>query len=368
MKNYFRPTWVLAATFTKRFFRDKVAIFFTFLFPLIFLFVFGTINRGTGEVSFDIALLNHSDTAFARQFTDELKKNSAIKINEKITNHDDAVERMGRGEIDSILELPADFGKPNEQGVPNGRAVVYYEEASPQAGQTFASVMTSIFDGVNAQLVPQQEPFAVEQRATKTTTLKTFDYVFAGLLGFSMLSLGLFGMANGLPADKKAGYLRRLRATPLRPSQLIMATALNYLLIGIITIALMLALGIWFFDFQMRGDYLNLTFFVIIGIILMMGFGLAIGGWAKNEIQAAPLTNIVALPMMFLSGSFFPRFIMPEWLQSVSAYLPLTPINDGMRLIMTEGKTLVDLGPQLGLMAIWIAVIYLIAFRVFKWE
>jgi ABC-2 type transport system permease protein len=95
---------------------------------------------------------------------------------------------------------------------------------------------------------------------------------------------------------------------------------------------------------------------------------LAIGGWAKNERQAAPLANIVVFPMLFLSGTFFPRFLMPEWLQTLSNYLPLTPVIDGLRMIITEGKSLLEIGPQIALLAVWMVVIYIIAFRVFRWE
>lgn len=368
MKRYFLTIWQFNVQQTKRFFRDKVALFFTFLFPLIFLVVFGSLNRGSGDISLDIAVLNKSDTAFARQFADEIKKNDSLKVNDKITELDDARDRLGRGEIDSVLELPPDFGKPNEKGIPTGKAVVYYEESAPQAGQTFGAIMTSILDGVNAKLVTQEKPFSVEQKAAKTTTLKPFDYVFSGLIGFSILSMGLFGLAQGLPTDKKAGYIRRLRATPLRATQLILGIATNYLLISLLSIALMMVVGIWMFDFQMRGDWFLFTAFVALGTIVMLGFGLAIGGWAKNEIQAAPLTQIIALPMMFLSGSFFPRFLMPDWLQTISAYLPLSPIIDGARLIMTENKGLIDLLPQLGLMGLWGLAIYIIAARVFRWE
>jgi ABC-2 type transport system permease protein len=72
--------------------------------------------------------------------------------------------------------------------------------------------------------------------------------------------------------------------------------------------------------------------------------------------------------MLFLSGTFFPRFAMPEWLQTLSDYLPLTPIIDGLRLLTTQGLHLVDILPQIGLMAVWCVVIYAIAFRVFRWE
>jgi ABC-2 type transport system permease protein len=368
MKRYFTTIWQFNVQQTKRFFRDKVALFFTFLFPLIFLFVFGSINRGSGDISLDIAVLNKSDTAFASQFNDDLKKNKSLKVNDKITNFDDARERLGRGEIDSILELPAEFGAPNEKGIPSGKAIVYYEESAPQAGQTFGAIMTSVLDTINAKMVPQEKPLSVEQKSAKTTTLKPFDYIFSGLIGFSILSMGLFGLANGLPSDKKAGYIRRLRATPLRASQLIMAIGINYLFIGLLSVALMMVVGIWLFEFQMRGDWLTFTAFVALGTIVMLGFGLAIGGWAKNEIQAAPLTQIIAMPMMFLSGSFFPRFLMPEWLQGIATYLPLTPIIDGLRLILTENKGFLDLLPQLGLIGLWGVVIYFVAFRIFRWE
>jgi ABC-2 type transport system permease protein len=72
--------------------------------------------------------------------------------------------------------------------------------------------------------------------------------------------------------------------------------------------------------------------------------------------------------MLFLSGTFFPRYAMPIWLQHVTNYLPLTPVIDGVRLLATAGDNFTQIGPQLGLMAIWTVIIYAIAFRVFQWE
>lgn len=367
MKRYFATIFTLAGTLIRRFFRDPVALFFTFLFPLLFLFVFGSIFRG-GESSFDIALINHSQTQFAKEFEAELKDSTSLKL-KNVGSLNDAKEKMGRGELDSIIELPKAFGEPGQNKLPSGKLVVYYEEASPQSGQTLASIMQQqILEPINQQLTRQKDPFVVEQKATKTANLSQLDYTFSGLIGFSILSLGIFGMANGFPADKKAGILRRLRATPLKASQLIVATALEFLLIGALSIILMMVIGMLVFGFQMRGDYFNFAVFCILGIITMFGFGLAIGGWARNENQAAPLSNLVSFPMMFLSGAFFPRFIMPEWLQSVTAFIPLTPVIDGLRLIMTEGKVLTDLLPQIGVMGIWVVVIYFIAFKTFRWE
>lgn len=368
-KRFFTGIWFFGWTQIKRFFRDPVALFFTFLFPLLFLFVFGSIFRGSDGLSFDVGLINHSETEFAEEFAKAVSDDeSIIKVNEDVTSLDDGKELMGRGQIDSVIELPEDFGAINESGIPSGDVVVYFEEANPQTGQTLSAVMQGILDGINEGLTGHTDPFKVEERSTTTANLTQFDYTFSGLIGFSLLSLGIFGLANGLPSDKKSGMLRRIRATPLSATQLVLGTMLNYLLVGILSITLMMLVGIFLFGFEMRGDYFSFIVFLLISMIVMLGFGLAIGGWAKNENQAAPLTQLIAFPLMFLSGTFFPRFLMPDWLQNITTYLPLTPVIDGIRYITTEGQTLMNLGPELLIIAAWGVAIYLLAIKVFRWE
>jgi ABC-2 type transport system permease protein len=190
----------------------------------------------------------------------------------------------------------------------------------------------------------------------------------AGLIGFSIVGLGIFGPVNYFPELKKQGVLRRLHTTPLKVWQFFTSSVISNAVIGLFSIAIMIAVAKLLFNFTIVGSYLELALFIIFGILTIFGIGLAIGGWAKNENQAAPLANIIVFPMLFLSGTFFPRFGMPEWLQKVSAFLPLTPIIDGIRMIATEGRHLWEIGPQLGLIAVWAVIIYAIAFRVFRWE
>lgn len=368
IKRYFYTIFVLARSYTRQFFRDKVALFFTFLFPLLFLLVFGALNRGGHDISFDVVLINNSKTEFAAQFEQQTRDDKLFKVKDDIAGIDQAKERMGRGEVDSIIELPQDFGALDASGRPTGKVIVYYGEGNPQTGQTLGSIMQGTLDQINLELTGHTDPFTVEQQSTKTAGLTSFDYVFAGLMGFAILSLGIFGLANGFPADKKAGILRRLKATPLRVSQLVMGTALNFLLLGLMSVGVMIIVGTLVFDFNMRGSYLNLVPFLIIGILCMFSFGLAIGGWAKNENQSAPLSNLVAFPMMFLSGVFFPVFLMPQWLQGIVQYLPLTAIVDGIRLIITENASIFSLGPELMIIAAWTVVVYAIGFKVFRWE
>lgn len=368
-KRAFLPVITFARIAIRRAFRDKTAIFFIFLFPLIFLFVFGGIFGKHNDVSFRVAFINESSTKFATDFTSQAKNNKLFKIDTQSTDLTKAKEKMNRGQLDAAIVLPSDFGAVNSGGsTPTGQAQVYYTQNNAQAGQTLTSVLQEQFKGINSQFVKLDVPFTVSSQQTNDKALSQFDYVFAGLLGFSIIGLGIFGPVNVFPELKKQGILRRLHTTPLKVWQYFVANVISQAFIGLFSIALMFAVAMTVFHLKVSGNIIELALFIIFGIVMIFGIGMAIGGWAKDQNQAAPLANIVVFPMMFLSGTFFPRFLMPEWLQKVSAFLPLTPVIDGLRLIATEGKHFTQLGPQLGLMAIWLVVVYLIAFRSFRWE
>jgi ABC-2 type transport system permease protein len=352
---------------TKRFFRDRLALFFGILFPLIFLVVFGSINSGGNDISFKVATINQSNSAFSKDLYNQLNNSDTFKVSKDVANYDEAKESLGRGQLDGIIILPAGFGDIKD-GKPSGKAEVQYTQNNASAGQTLVTVLDGTFKGINAKYIATQVPLSVEGKALNENSLSSFDYAFAGLLGFSIIGIGIFGPMNVFPELKKQGILRRLHTTPIRVWQYFLSTMLAQAIIGLVSLAVMFAFAIAVFDLHVTGNYLEIALFCVFSIFMILGIGLSIGGWASNERQAAPLGNIVVFPMMFLSGTFFPRFLMPEWLQGISGFLPLTPVIDGIRLLTTEGKHLVDIGAQLGFMAVWMVIIYLIAFRVFRWE
>lgn len=354
---------------TRRFFRDRLAIFFGILFPLIFLFIFGGISKGSGNgISFKVAIINQSQTPFAAQFVQQTQNSKVFKVDKKITTLADAQNKMGKSQIDGAIILPPDFGVTKNGTYPSGQAQVLYTQNNAQAGQTLTTVLQQEFKGMNAQYVQSPTPFQAVGKQTNENSLTPFDYTFAGLLGFSIVGLGVFGPVNVFPELKKQGILRRLHTTPLRVWQYFVSTVISQAIIGLVSLGVMFVVAISVFHLKVVGNYVEIAIFLVLSIVTILGIGLAIGGWANNERQAAPLSNIIVFPMIFLSGTFFPRFLMPEWLQHLSAYLPLTPVIDGVRLMATEGKHLVDIGPQLLLMFAWIIVIYAIAFRSFRWE
>lgn len=367
--NKFRSVVTFALIDIKRSFRDKTAIFFIFVFPLIFLFVFGGIFGSEDSPSFSVALLNKADNEFTTGFLKAAQQDELIKVDKNITTEADAREKMSRGEVDAIIKLPESFGEPQgDQQFPSGQAEVIVDQNSAQAGATLKSVLDGIFNGINKDITKAPTPFTAKLTTTREAGLDQFDYTFAGLVGFSILSLGIFGPTSVFPRMKQQGIMRRYHTTTLRVWQFFLANVISQMFVGVLSVAIMFAVALTVFDLNMRGDYLSLLVVVLLGTATMFGIGLAVGGWAKNENQAAPLGNLISFPMMFLSGTFFPRFLMPDWLQGISGLLPLTPIVDALRFVITEGRTLFEIGPELGLTAAWLVIIYIIAFRVFRWE
>ncbi len=353
---------------TKRFFRDRLAIFFTVLFPLIFLFVFGALTNKNNTVSFKIGLINQSSSVYASQVVKEITATKVYKIDPTIHTLTEAENKMDKNQLDAAIVLSPNFGQVTNGSRPKGQVKVIYTENNQSAGQTLIALLPTALKPLNARFVAVNAPFTVVGDQLSQKSLTAFDYTFAGLLGFTIVGVGIFGPVNVFPELKKQGILRRLHTTPIRVWQYFLSTMFGQAITGSLSVLVQFIIAITVFNLKINGNYLEILAYLILCIFMILGIGLAVGGWAKNERQAAPLANIIVFPMIFLSGTFFPRYLMPNWLQSVTNYLPLTPVIDGLRMLTTEGKSLLDIGPQIGLVALWLLVIYAIAFRVFRWE
>src|SRR4051794_30937408 len=179
LRQQLRTVYIFTKLSTRRFFRDGLAIFFVILFPLIFLFVFGSFNSGSNNVSFKIALLNKSHTKFATSFVQQMEKSQTFKIDKGSTDLAKAKDKMGKSQIDGIIILPVDFGvtKPG-QAYPSGQAELLYNHTNSGTGQTLTSVLQGAFDKINAKLVTIQRPFGVAAKELNEKSLTAFDYTF----------------------------------------------------------------------------------------------------------------------------------------------------------------------------------------------
>ncbi|MBO9631622.1 MAG: ABC transporter permease, partial [Chitinophagaceae bacterium] len=102
--------------------------------------------------------------------------------------------------------------------------------------------------------------------------------------------------------------------------------------------------------------------------VVFMGFGYTISGLAKSQHVIPVYANLFMFPQFFLSGTFFPKTLLPAFLQPVLKFLPLTAMNDAMRKISFEGAHIWEVGGELAILLGWAVVAYGLAVKTFKWE
>lgn len=374
---YFKTIFSLAQAQFKSIMRQWVYIFFMLGLPLLFMVVFGMIYGNANTSSFNVAIFNNTENETGKEISESILKSSVKTDNNEdgffvkkdVETREAADEQLVRGTIDAVIEFPANFGEiSKENGKPSGEVEVTYKAGSNSTGQIVSSVMEQFIGGIDAQMGREAANFTVKSEESNDQGLSQFDYVFAGLLAYVILTYGLMSLANAVPEDKKTGALKRIHASPVTSSQYLLAYALAFAVICVIAMSLMIVVAHFMFGWRMHGSWFNFIIFSTLSLVMMYGTGLAVGGWAKNEQQAAGLSNLIMFPLMFLSGVFVPRFLMPEFLQKATDFVPLTPVNDGIRLIITENYSLVDVLPQIGIIVVWLIILYAIAFKVFRWE
>ena len=186
------------------------------------------------------------------------------------------------------------------------------------------------------------------------------------------MQTGLFTVVFSLVRFKSQGVLRRLKATPIGAAHFLAGQLTTKAIVVVIQTYVLIIVGALVLGVSVNagrlGAWFDLTVLALLGGALFIAMGLAISGWAKSEETAAPMANVISMPMMFLSGVFFPLSVMPDWLTRWSQYLPLTYLADGMRAITVEGATVTTLGNELIGLTVWIFVVFTIATKTFRWE
>jgi ABC-2 type transport system permease protein len=365
MNQKLRSFLALTKASTKMYYRNKGAIFFSLLFPIVLLGIFGFLSKGRGN-SLKIGLTTYASSEISKQFVESLKRLQAINIVE--TDEADGLQRLGKGDLDLQVIVPAKFGEL-ENGVPHASTIeTRFNKGKSQGGQIANLAVVQIVSGLDRQLTKTTALLDVKSEGISTNDLGYFDFILPGILSMTIMQLGIFGVAFSFVALKASGALRRIQATPVHPIYFVFAQAFVRLLVTIITSSVLVGFGTYFFGFHMMGSYISFSLVCILGILIFLGVGFSIAGWAKDETQVAPVANLIQLPMLLLSGIFFSREAFPGWLKSVTDYFPLTYVSHGLRKIANEGAGLADIPMDLLGMVVWIVIVYGIAVKVFRWE
>lgn len=357
-----RAMLAIAKASLRSIFRSPSAVIFSFLFPLIFILVFGFLSSTVPviRVAFDKSSVR--DTPLY----DSLVASTNLRIIEK---PDKIIrEELEKGRITALVNIQP----VNPNGYPKYQVTLTASPASADKIGLLQSVIQRFIGQLGRKDNPSQPVYAfVVKKDIPGRVYRTTDFILPGQLGFSLLSAGVFGVAFVFFNLRQTLVLKRFFATPIRRSHIIFGEGLGRIVFQLITAIVILAIGHFAFKFTLIHGWLTfaeLLVLSVLGLLVFMGFGFIVSGLAQSESSIPPFANLVTLPQFLLAGTFFPIENFPGWLQPICRILPLTHLNEAMRNVAFEGDHLQHCGSEISYLLAWGFVLYAVAIKVFRWE
>ncbi len=346
-------------------FRSPSAVIFSIAFPLIFILIFGFLGSG-GKVNVQVAISKNADTNNPVYMS--IKNIPGIKI---VQQTDEQIkEDVEKGRITAIIDIQ----KTTTGNAPFLINLTSSDAVNPQNLQVLQSILNAVIAGINQKQFPTANTIAVINKNVRQIpgrVYRTIDFILPGQLGFSLLSAGVFGVAFLFFNLRQQLVLKRFFATPIKRSYIVLGEALSRVIFQMFTAVIIIGVGHFAFHFTLVNGivtFLNIMLLSFVSLILFMGFGFIVSSVAKTESTIPPFANLITLPQFLLAGTFFSIESFPSWLQPICRILPLTHFNNAMRNIAFEGAGLLDTTKELGILGIWIVIVYIVAFKTFKWE
>lgn len=345
----------LAVAMWKGFIRDKAAVFFSLVFPLMFLVLFGGIFTDSGQSRSD--LLQVGDVALI----DELPDEARARFDDSFDVHgsddlDDAVEQVRTGDADAAVTEDGD------------RLVLYFSQADQVQAAIVQGVLGAYVSQANLFATGQPPTYTLQPQQVEDESLESIQYVTPGLLGWAVALQATFGAALTLVTWRDSKLLRRLRLAPVSTASIVAARIGVTLVVALVQMAIFLGLGVAVFGLQLTGSWWMAVPILFCGTLAFMAIGLLAGAICKTSEGASGFANFIVLPMAFLSGSFIPLDVAPSWIQTVSKALPLRYLNEGMLDTMVRGEGPAAALAPMGVLLGFALVIGFIATRAFQWE
>ncbi|PWV51437.1 ABC transporter permease [Chitinophaga sp. S165] len=344
--------------------RSPSAVIFSLGFPLVFILVFGFIGDNGISVKVGVDAATDTSSYLYRQLTQE-KSLKLITGKPAAEMEDD----LKKGRITAIIRVTS---LPAQTKVPGFDVKVRTSTAATDKISLFNTILAGIIHGADDTYYPRGSVAKLEPvEVLPGRRYRRIDFILPGLLSFSLLSAAVFSTAFLFFSLRQTLVLKRFFATPIRRLYIVLGEALARLIFQVAGAVIIIAIGYFAFGFTLVHGWT--TFFEMLvltsfGVIVFMGFGFVVSGIANSESAIPPIANVITLPQFLLAGTFVAVDAFPSWLQPICRIMPLTYLNDAFRKIAFEGQHLWNVGLELGVIALWGVVVYIVAVRVFKWE
>lgn len=325
--------------------REPEAIFWVFVFPILLTAILGLAFRSRPPDALPVAVV---DGAQAQPRLDALAQ--APELKPARMSEADARQALARGRVVLVVS--------------SAEPPVYaYDPTQPESRAARLAV-----DAALQRAAGRADAFVPGTSELTEPGARYVDFLVPGLLGMNVMGTGMWGIGFSLVVSRNGNLLKRLVAAPVRRSHLLGAQLMARLLFLVPEAGALLLFAHFALGVPLRGSVLLLTGVSLLGALAFAGLGLLTAARPRTIEGVSGLMNLVMVPMWIFSGIFFSTERFPSAAQPFVQALPLTALNDALRAVMLEGAGLVSLGGELALLAVWGAVSFAIALKIFRWQ
>ncbi|MGA2233391.1 MAG: ABC transporter permease [Tepidisphaeraceae bacterium] len=356
-------TYMLTLASMKMFLRNRQALFFSLFMPLLILFIFGSMDSsGPGRIS--LGLVTHSPTPQTTAFLKQIHAFKVFTIDEGTL--DSELTALGTGNRTAVLDVPDDLLSAPAGDPP--QLTLYANEGRPQEASEAVSILDQFAD--KAALAAAHAPalFTIKQQSITAHNFRYIEFLLPGVIAMAVMQMSVFSVSFVFAQYREKGVLKRLMATPMRPSQFVTANILTRLVMSAAQASIFIVAGVVCFHVHIQGAIWLLALCVVLGALMFLGLGFTISGLSKSVETVPVLGNIIVFPMLFMGNVFFAASNLPAWLQPIADNLPLTFLAKGLRGVMTDGAGAAQIERSLAGMLIWAVLLITAATVTFRFQ
>lgn len=333
----------------REFYRDRAGLGWNIFMPILMVLAFALIFSGEPEDPFKVGVVA-VDGALPPATAGFLALDHIKFV--PVTNAETAITQVDRHQLDLLLD-------------PRTKPLTYWVNSESPRGYLAEHLLLGAEAGTGGAGSPGAGP---ERRTRSGAALRYADWVLPGILAMNIMFSSLWGVGWVIVRYRKNGVLRRLKATPLTPFEFLTAQVLSRLLV-VMSASLFIYVGVdLLLDFTMRGSYAALVLVYATGALCLISLGLIVASRWRTEELANGVLNLISWPLLLLSGVWYSMEGTSAIARFLSQLSPLTHLVDAARQVMIDGAEVVDVLPQVLLLAALSLVFIAIAAWLFRWE
>lgn len=338
----------LALVRLREFLREPEAVFWTFIFPILLATGLGIAFRNRPADVMKVAVV--ANTPATSEVTQWLHRDRALTV--RVLGEHAAANALRTGAV-ALVVVPE-----------SARQVRYrFDDTNPDGRAARAAVDDAVQRGAG-----RTDPVAVSEDRDREPGARYIDFLIPGLIGMNMMGSGMWGIGFSIVDARRRKLLKRLIASPMSRGEYLASYVLSRLIFLVAEVTVVALFGIFVFGVPFRGDVGSFILICLLSAFSFSALGLLGASRARTVEGVSGIMNLVMLPMWVLSGVFFSADRFPDAVQPLIRALPLTAVNDALRMNMLQGASLFAVAGQMTVLAIWMVLAFTVALKIFRWK